>query len=416
MAETTWLEDVKLIEKYGALKQSIEVDIAIIGAGITGSTAAYLLKNQGKKVALIEKGIIGQESVTSYTTGFLSMFADNGLTETIETFGARKAKLVWKSQQSAIEEIASIVKKEKIDCEFVRCSEYFYANDNNQAMGLKEETAAAKKMGFDVKFKIDNHLPFPNSGYMEVRNQGKFHSTKYITALVNLAAKSGVQVFEKTEITNVEPDKQVILKTNKHTVTAKQVFIATHDPIYNPFKIYSKKGMYQTYMIEAAIEKGLFEEATYDDEDNPYHYFRVDSQPVKDRIIIGGEDHRQDIKIPEDKNFKALEQYLQQIMNGRPYKIIKKWAGPIIEPVDGLPLIGWANKEKTLYLATAFSGTGMTFGTLSGMMFKQEVQSEKNLYKSIYNPNRIPSIKQLWQKGKDYSGELIGGAATNIFK
>ncbi len=307
MAETTWLEEVKLNEKYGPLQQSTEVDIAIIGAGIAGSTAAYLLKNQGKKVALIEKGIIGQESVTSYTTGFLSMFADNGLTETVDTFGAAKAKKVWQSQQSAIEKIAAIVKKEAIECELVRCSEYFYGNDNKQAMGLKEEFEQAKKFGFNVDFKIDTKLNFPNSCYMEVKNQGKFHSLKYITALIDLAAKSGVQVYEKTEITDISEAKKIVLTSGKHIITASKVLVATHDPIYNPLKIYAKKAMYQTYMYEVEIEKGLFEEATYDDEDNPYHYFRIDSKPKHDRMIIGGEDHRQDIKVPESKNYKALK-------------------------------------------------------------------------------------------------------------
>jgi glycine/D-amino acid oxidase-like deaminating enzyme len=174
--------------------------------------------------------------------------------------------------------------------------------------------------------------------------------------------------------------------------------------------------MYQTYMYEVEIEKGLFEEATYDDEDNPYHYFRIDSKPKHDRMIIGGEDHRQDIKVPESKNYKALKQYLQKIMGEHPYKIVKKWSGSIIEPVDGLPLIGWANKNKSIYIATAFSGTGMTFGTIAGILFNNQVLNQKSPFNNLYDPNRIPTIKQLWQKGKDYSEELIGGAASNIIK
>jgi glycine/D-amino acid oxidase-like deaminating enzyme len=416
MAKTTWLEDIPFKNIYAPLASNIEVDIVIIGAGIAGTTAAYQLRSLGKKVALIEKGLIAQQSVTSFTTGFLSMFADNGLTDTTKSFGARNAKLVWQSQQSAIEEIAKIVNKETIECEFVRCSEFFYSNNNDQAVDLKEESQLAQKMGFDVEFKIDNTLNFPNSGYMEVKNQAKFHSTKYIKNLVKIASQSGIQVFENTEITEIKEEKKLAIKAGKFTVIANKIFVATHDPIYNPLKIYSKKGLYQTYLIELEIKKGLFKEATYDDEDNPYHYFRVDSKPEHDRMIIGGEDHRQDIKVPESKNYQALKQYLNQLMGDRPYKIIKKWNGPIIEPVDGLPLIGWANKTQNIYIATAFSGTGMTFGTLSGMMFKTEIMKEKNPYQKIYDPNRIPSIKQLWGKGIDYTEELIGGAATNIFK
>lgn len=416
MAKSTWLEDVSIKKQYSQLTQDLEVDVAIIGAGITGATAAYKLRKLGKKVAFFEKGLIGDESVTSYTTGFLSMFADNGLTETVETFGARKAKLVWQSQQTAIEEIAAIVKKEKIDCEFIRCSEYFYGNHNDQAMELKEEATLAQKMGFKVNFSIDGKLKFPNSGYMEVKNQGKFHATKYIASLIKIASQKGIQIFENTEISDINNDKKVVLTAGKYTITANKVLVATHDPLFNPLKIYAKKGIYQTYIYEVEIEKGLFEAATYDDENNPYHYFRIDSKPKHDRMIIGGEDHRQDIKIPESKNYKALEQYLKKIMGEHPYKIVRKWAGPIIEPVDGLPLIGWADKSKSIYIATAFSGTGMTFGTLSGVLFSNEILKQKSKFQNLYDPNRIPTAKQLWQKGKDYSGELIGGAASNIFK
>ena len=74
-----------------------------------------------------------------------------------------------------------------------------------------------------------------------------------------------------------------------------------------------KKGMYKSYIIELQIPKGRIKEAIYQDMKNPYHYFRIDPQGDYDRVILGGEDHRAELRINPDKNYEALTDYAKTL-------------------------------------------------------------------------------------------------------
>jgi glycine/D-amino acid oxidase-like deaminating enzyme len=179
--------------------------------------------------------------------------------------------------------------------------------------------------------------------------------------------------------------------------------------------MYFKAGLYVTYMIEAQIGKGLLKEGIYEDNYLPYHYFRVDPQGKYDRIIAGGEDHRQDIPVSSEKSFKALEKYLASVLGSKNYKIRRRWTGPILEPIDGLPYVGRYKKNSNILVTHGFSGTGMTFGTISALIFSDTVRGVKNEWEGLLDTSRLPTIKQLLAKGKDYSEEFVGGAVKNTF-
>jgi glycine/D-amino acid oxidase-like deaminating enzyme len=95
-----------------------------------------------------------------------------------------------------------------------------------------------------------------------------------------------------------------------------------------------------------------------------------------DIVIVGGEDHREEIKMSEAKNFKALEKYVKEIMQNKPYSITGRWTGPILEPSDGIALMGKTGDHS--YIATAFSGNGMTYSTIAGMIMRDLILGKKN--------------------------------------
>jgi glycine/D-amino acid oxidase-like deaminating enzyme len=178
-----------------------------------------------------------------------------------------------------------------------------------------------------------------------------------------------------------------------------------------------KKGMYYSYVYELEIPKGAIGEGLYEDDHNPYHYFRIDQGENNDRMIIGGEDHRKEIPIDQNRNFNALEKYIQETFPGLMYRIVKRWRGPILEPSDGLPLIGrYDDKEPNRYVATAFSGNGMTYGTISGMLISDLILGKKNPWEDFYDPRRALPFKGIILKGRDYIEEFIKGVVKNIIE
>jgi glycine/D-amino acid oxidase-like deaminating enzyme len=409
--ESTWAGIAK--KHYPLLKKETAVEIAIVGGGLAGVLAAYQLAKAGKKVAILEADEIGK-GVTTYTTGFLTNLIDTDLTDLIKMYGVKNAKLVWQSHFEAINSLEQIAKKEKIDCEFIRCDNYVYALNEKELEGLKKEKKAADKIGFDTKLVGPGYLDFAQSGAWVIRKQGKYHATKFLYGLLAALDRMGVKIYEHTEVEEIEELDYFSVQTKQGRILAQKVIIATYQPFNNPKQTLFKKGMYRSYVFEVQIPTGTFKEGIYEDMKNPYNYFRVDRGQKHDRMVIGGQDHRNEIKMAPQRNFKALEDYLQQIMNGRKYAITRKWFSRVLEPSDGLALIGETSHNQ--YVATAFSGNGMTYSAIASQILTDLIVKRKNPYSTLYDPKRIPSLYQLAKKGRDYTGELVGGALKNIFK
>lgn len=399
-SESIWL--TKNPKKYKSLDKDLAADAVIIGGGIAGVTTAYLLSKLGQKVILVEKGRIGQ-SATGYTTAMITKYLDTNIADLIKMYGPKRTKLIWQSGEEAIDLIEKIVHTEKIECEFMRVPYYIFAKNEKQNRELINEKKAARKLRIALEYKTDRKLPLENSGYLKLKNQAKFHPYKYVSSLAAAATKNGVQIYEQTSIDSLE------------NVNAKHIIVTTHVPFTKPFELFFKKAKYKTYMIYAKIPKELLSESLYQDISNPYHYFRIDSNAGYDTILLGGEDHRADIPVDPKKSFKALEEYLKTLLPNSKYQILNQWAGPIIETIDGLPYIGPLHSNNKVLYATGFSGTGMIWGSLSGLILSDLVNKKKNKYYELYKATRVPSLKQLWFKGKDFTQIFLGGAVKNSF-
>lgn len=410
-----WPEDIKPRMRYPQLKKKLAVDVVIIGGGLCGILTAYFLNKAGKKVALVEKKKIG-DGATEYTTAFVTGVVDTDLNNLKDMFGEKKARLVWESGNQAIDIIENIVNEEKIECDFKRCPAFMYATSEEDAKYLKEIVSTARKLGFKLSFSRNKNPHFNNFGLVEIKNQAKFHPLKFLSSLAQKISNNGISIFEETEVLKIVEDNPVVVKTKQTSIEAQYAILATYEPLGRPLELLLKNGLYISYVLEAKIPKNRILEAIYWDIESPYHYFRVDSQKNHDRLIIGGEDHRSELKIDPQKNYLALEKYLKTIMPGLKYELTRKWAGPIMETIDGLPYIGRMLRNDSHLVATGFSGNGMTYSAIAAIIFRDIIMGNKNEWLSLYNAKRIPTITQLVKKGVDYTKVLYGGAIKNFLK
>ena len=116
---TTW--QIEGLKKFNKLKENIETDVVIVGGGLAGFWSAYLLSKTGKKVIVIDCGRVGQ-GATLYTTAWLTQSIDTDLSELIDIYGKRTAKLAWEAGSEAIDQVESVIKLENIECEFERAN------------------------------------------------------------------------------------------------------------------------------------------------------------------------------------------------------------------------------------------------------------------------------------------------------
>src|SRR5207253_5550772 len=140
---------------FDSLASDLEVDVAIIGGGLTGITAAYLLKNAGAKVALIERNRCACCD-TGHTTAHLTYVTDERLHRLVKVFGRDAAKAFWEAGASAIDHIFEIMQARNIDCEFRWVPGFLHAkldgeNKEDRAC-LEEDAQLAQQLGFEAEF------------------------------------------------------------------------------------------------------------------------------------------------------------------------------------------------------------------------------------------------------------------------
>jgi Rieske Fe-S protein len=181
---------------FPPLIDNLLVDVAIVGAGIAGLTAAVLLKRSGLSVAVIESKSVAK-GVSGHTTAKLTSLHQLVYAELIDKFGEEKARLYGESNEAAIAQVATLVAEEQIDCDFSRQSNYTYADTTDQLSKIVAEVEAAKKLGLPASLVQETSLPFPIAGAVKFENQAQFHVRKYLLHLAKIIPGDNSYLDEK---------------------------------------------------------------------------------------------------------------------------------------------------------------------------------------------------------------------------
>lgn len=382
------------------LSQSITVDVLIVGAGNTGIMTAYLLKQAGLRVALIERDRCAQVN-TGNSTSHLTYVTDLRLEQLIDRHGRDHAQAVWDAGLAAINLIQEIVSTENIDCEFMRIPGYIHSSivgDKDESQDLQDEVNLAQELGFPAEF-ISEVPVFGREG-IRYPNQAKFHPLKFLAGLVTRIPGNGSHVFEETEAAEFDGTSEEVVRVtaNKHVISCQQVVIATDVPLTGISNVASaavfqtKLAPYTSYAIGAKVPRNTAPIATFWDTSQPYYYMRVDQQPIEDYVIFGGLDHKTGQAEKTNDYFMDLEKRLHRFLPTA--TVDHRWSGQVIESHDGLPLIGQTADRQ--FVATGFSGNGITFGTLAGMMIRDAIVGRKNPWRDLFDPNRLQIRGGIW--------------------
>jgi glycine/D-amino acid oxidase-like deaminating enzyme len=163
-----WLKD-GMDPIYAPLNDDIEVDVVVVGAGIAGLTIAHVLKQTGRRVAVLERRTIAG-GTTSGTTGKVT--AQHGLAygELVKQFGQESMQLYADVYMQAMQDIESLIETESIDCKWSQQDNYVYTTDADRIQQFKDEAEAAAKLGLPASFETDLQLPFEVIRIVTVKN------------------------------------------------------------------------------------------------------------------------------------------------------------------------------------------------------------------------------------------------------
>lgn len=413
MDTTPYWSDGARIKRYPKLDRDFTVDVGIIGGGITGITAAYLLKQSGASVVLLERGRFGDVD-TGHTTAHLTCVTDSRLGELVKDFGRDHAQAVWDAGLAAMDRIEQIVNDLVIPCEYTRIPGYLHApvtgSSPEEQDCLRQDAELAAELGFDAELVAE--APLVKQPAVRFPNQAKFHPRKYIAALLQATHGKDCHLFEESEVEEIQGEPMTV-KANGHTVKCTHLFIATHVPLQgltgtvSAALFQTKLAPYTSYAIGAKIPSGFTPEASFWDTKDPYDYLRIDHGKGHDYAIFGGNDNKTGQQGKTESHFKDLENRLCKLIPKA--SVDHYWSGQVIETADGLPFIGETAPKQ--FVATGFSGNGMTFGTLGAMMVCEAINGHKSPWSDLFDVNR-KSTAGAWdylRENKDYPYYMIKG-------
>jgi glycine/D-amino acid oxidase-like deaminating enzyme/nitrite reductase/ring-hydroxylating ferredoxin subunit len=386
---TLWTERTPQPE-FPALQQNLDTEVAVIGGGISGVTAALMLARAGKRVALIEARRIGRGE-TGHTTAHLTEVLD-GRYHTLESkFGREGAALAAASSRAAIDRIEEFVKELAIDCSFARIPGYLFARDEQQRRELATELESLERAVMHATWTDSFPLKMEIAGAIRVERQARIHPLKYLNGLVTAFVAAGGQVFEGTRFCDVDDGSPCRVTTTGGVITAKDVLVLTNSPVSSKFAFHTKVAAYRTYALALRL-RTPFPDALFWDLDDPYHYVRKQESAAGSFVIVGGEDHKTGQQVDSAASYQALGEWAATHFG--PLEIASRWSGQVMEPADGLPFIGKNADNEHVFTATGFSGNGITFGTLSALMLTDAVLGQTNPWAELYDSNRKKPLAQ----------------------
>lgn len=367
----------------------LSVDVAIIGAGITGLSVAYHLCKAGRSVAVFDKGLIGCGE-TGRTTAHLANALDEHFTELERLHGKEGARLAAQSHGAAIADIERIVAEEGIACDLMRVPGFLESIHSGEKARreLEQELEAAERAGMRVSLEDEVDVPWSRGPRLRFEDQAQFQPLAYLIGLSRAVRRLGGRIYTRTRITDVDSssDPVTLSLLDGRSVNARDVVVATNSPFIDRFAMHTKQAAYRSYVLTLQLT-AEWSPALWWDTGDPYHYVRGYGDGL---LIVGGEDHKTGQSSEPERAWSELEAWARARLPG-PLAVRARWSGQILEPFDGLAFIGKnPGVSQHVYIACGDSGNGMTHGALAGLLLSELVQGHDHPWSSLYDPARKP--------------------------
>ena len=389
------------------LAGDLEVDVAIIGAGYTGLTSAYFLKEAepGLRVALLEADVVG--SGASGRNGGFSM-TKMGMMHSITVlrFGKARAVEAHEYAERAVNLVHRMVEELGFDCDYEHPGYLWVATSEKHRRRLHKEIELVHKLGISGISLIDSHelrqrvnSPLYVGGAWWEPNCGIVNPAKLAWSWRDAVAARRVEIYERTPVQTVEQTADgSLLTTPGGRVRARKVVFATNAWSHQFVQLATKQVPIWTYIVMTEPLTDAQREAIrwhgregVEDFRDFVHYYRLTAD---DRIVWGGRDVALSLDgtMDHDRNdaiFAALRADLHRTFPALAgIRFTHAWGGPVSAPLDLFPAIGHAGTPDYVYVLGCV-GHGVSITHLHGQTVRDLVlERDTDLTRSFFVDRR----------------------------
>jgi glycine/D-amino acid oxidase-like deaminating enzyme len=366
------------------------VDVAIIGAGFTGLSAARTLTKRGAKVAVLESETIGW-GASSRNGGMVLTGMKLGVNQLIAMYGRELTHRMYAASLATIDCVEQIVREENIDCDFSRCGhlevackQKHFDDYSRQAEVIAREfnhqVRVVPKRGLSVE--IGSTIYY---GGMVDKVSAGVNPARYVAGLARAAMKTGAGICEHARVEALQRESSQgesgwQITTARGPLWAREVFVATSGYTGRATPALQKKiipiGSFiiTTEVLPEALARELSprNRMIYDSKNYLYYYRLTPDR----RMLFGG----RAAFFPEtDQTIRRSAEILRHGMIDvypqlRDAKVEYVWGGTLDFAFDVMPHAG---QLDGLYYALGYAGHGVAMATYQGQKMAELIAGDK---------------------------------------
>ena len=375
---------------FPSLSRNLEVDVAVIGGGITGISTAALLAEDGWRVAVLEGGRVGM-GTTAHSTGNLYAMVGEPLHKLASKWGDDQVWRVVESRRLAIDLVEKNTRRFGIQCNFSRQPWVLYSVDSSteSKVVIDREYQCMRDAGLEARVTADVPLPYEIHRALVVSGQAQFHPLRYVQQLAEAIRSAQCMIFEDTVVTGIDEDAGIVT-AGRHTVKAAHIVMATHTPKgFNT--IQTELGPYREYAVAAPLLRRQIAGGIFWDTGTEANSTRLFEMDGKTWVMMIGDKHKTGQMGDPEASYRKLETVLQSRFDVGPAAF--RWSAQQYRAADHLPYIGPSIGSERVLLATGFAADGLTYGTLAAMLIADHVAGRQNGFADLYTPRRFTPLK-----------------------
>jgi gamma-glutamylputrescine oxidase len=351
-----------------------EVDVAIIGAGITGVSCALALARGGLRVRVHDgRGIA--EGASGRNGGFALRGGAARYDVARETYGAEAAKRLWQRTEAALDRLEAVAGNA-----FRRTGSLRLAADDEEREEIRLEYEALHEDGFAAEWRDElPHLRPEFSGAIFHPPDGSLQPGRFVRQLAERAAAEGVAFGEHERVASLDEldAEQIVIATDG---SGRGLLPELDDALW------PARG--QVVTTEPLSER-LFECPHY-----ARHGFDYWQQLTDGRIVLGGfRDFSIMTEMTDEETTTepiqgALDAFLVEILGYMP-AVTHRWAGIFGLTQDLLPLVGRVPGHDGTWMAAGYSGHGNVLGFMCGELVASAMLGEDDPLLELFSPARL---------------------------